>query len=170
MTNAQLLPAIIIPLVAWRIYRRVRRNIGRQPFRPKRTLIGTVFFVIILTLIAVASAKNPPALAALGGGLLLGVPLGFLGLHLTKFESLPEGKFFTPNTWLGVTLTLILLGRVAYRLSALTGLSHAAHAPSVTPFQSPLTALMFALLAGYYITYNLGVYQRARALPSPPTA
>ena len=36
MTSTQLVPALIIPFIAWRVYRRVRRNIGRQQFRPAK--------------------------------------------------------------------------------------------------------------------------------------
>lgn len=166
MTAAQLIPALIIPLVVWRVYTRVKRNIGRQPFRPKRTIASTIIFSVVILLIGIAAAKHPPALAALGGGLLAGIPLALFGLRLTKFESLPSGKFYTPNTYLALALTLFLVGRMAFRMSALIAAPQHGSIPLQHPFQSPLTSLMFGLLAGYYITLNIGVLKRMQALPT----
>ena len=48
MTSAPIAPFLIGGLVAWGIYRRVRRNIGRQPLRPRRIAISIVIFSIII--------------------------------------------------------------------------------------------------------------------------
>ncbi len=136
MTSKQLVPALIVPLVAWRVYSRVRRNIGRQPFRPARLKVSIAIFSVISALFAFAALTYPPVLAALGGGLLLSVLLAWLGLRLTKFETTPEGKFYTPNTALGVAVIVLFVGRLVYRVFALYGAPDPQSPPMPQPFQA----------------------------------
>jgi len=53
MTSTQLAPALITTFVAWRIYVRLRRNIGRQPFQPRRMIFRVAFFSLLTVLIGV---------------------------------------------------------------------------------------------------------------------
>lgn len=162
MTSTQIVPALVASFVAWRIYARVRRNIGRQPWQPKRLIGRAIFFGVISALYAVAVAMNPPMLGALAGGMALGVLLAFWGLHLTEFAATSEGKFYTPNLWIGLTLTLMFAGRIAYRMIAAFSQPMPDSASASTLFQSPLTVAMFGLTAGYYVAYNIDVVRRGR--------
>src|SRR5436305_9909154 len=98
MTSRQLVPALIIPFIAWRIYSRVRRNVGRQPLAPRKLKVSIIAFSIITVLFALGGLFFLPALGGLAGGLALAVPIALVGLKLTKFEDTPQGKFYTPNT------------------------------------------------------------------------
>lgn len=161
MKPAQLAPALIIPLIAWRIYVRVRRNIGRQPLQPGRMIARIVIFSVLSLLIAAGAFVYPPVLLGLVGGLVLGVPLALVGLRLTKFESTPNGKFYTPNTAIGLTLSALFIGRIIYRIIVLTdATTYNASSPEI--FRSPLTLSIFGLTAGYYIAYYAGVLRRSR--------
>ena len=125
-------------------------------------VIWMVVFSVLTLLIALAGLTHPPTLTALAGGLLLGVPLALLGLRLTKFETTRKGTFYTPNTTIGVALSLLFVGRLAYRFMVLTEAS-AGRDPSLPQlFQSPLTFLFFGVTAGYYIAYYAGVLKRGR--------
>jgi hypothetical protein len=162
MTNAQLVPALVIPFIAWRIYLRARRSIGRQPFQANRLKVRIGVFSLVSLLIGVAAFAHLPSFEALAGGLVLGALLSLLGLRLTKFENTAEGKFYTPNTALGVALLVLFVGRIAYRLFVIFGDPMIGDAPAPLMFQSPLTMLIFGLTAGYYIAYNAGVLVRAK--------
>jgi hypothetical protein len=153
-------PILIGGLFAWGIYRRVRRNIGRQPLRPVRSIVSIVVLALVCTIIIFFSLHNPRSLAGLGGGIVLGIPLGFLGLRLTRFETTPEGHFYTPDTRIGVALSLLFTGRMIYRFWALRNVTTAAGQPQI--FQSPLTLFIFGLIAGYYIIYRAGVLIHTR--------
>ena len=53
--------AVLVPLLAWRIYKRVRRNIGRQRSRLWRHWAGTVLCPLLLTLIALGAMRSMDA-------------------------------------------------------------------------------------------------------------
>jgi hypothetical protein len=148
-------------LIAWGVYRRIRRNIGRQPLRSGRLIFSLSVFVIVTLLLLGLSLLANQMLLGIGGGLVLGASLGVLGLRLTRFETTTEGHFYTPNTSIGVALSLLFLGRILYRI----WITRDAMAGHVQPqlFQSPLTFFIFGLLAGYYIVYYGGLIQHARS-------
>jgi len=162
-STPSLVPALVLPYLAWRIYRRFHRNVGRQLLHPRRLVAGIVVFGLVSLLLLAFSYSSPPLLAGLGGGLVLGLPLAWCGLRLTRFESNNGGQhFYTPNTYIGVALTLMLAGRVMYRVGVLYFASPEPGSLPPTVMQSPLTLFMVGLTAGYYITYNSGVLLRKR--------
>ena len=157
---APIVPIVFGGLIAWSIYRRVRRNIGRQPLRPVRIAIS----IVILSLVSLAflgmGLTQPQLLLGIGGGLLLGAGLGFFGLKLTKFETTEAGHFYTPNTTIGVALSLLFVGRILYRFWAVRNVMSAPSSPP--PFQSPLTFFIFGLIAGYYLVFYVGLFVHTR--------
>lgn len=161
LTARQIVPALLIPLLAWRVYTRVRRNIGRQPFHPSRLKVSIGIFSTIIVLFAVGALSYPLVLAALAGGVVLSLPIAWYGLSLTKFETTPQGKFYTPNTALGVAISALFLGRIAYRFLVLYAAPNLQTAQAPQPFQSPLTFFLFGLSAGYFIAYQTGVLVRS---------
>ncbi len=89
MTASPVMPVLFGGLIAWGIYRRVRRNIGRQPLRPRRIIISIVIFSVVSILFLIMSLSQPRLLLGIGGGLLLGASLGFFGLRLTNLKRTP---------------------------------------------------------------------------------
>jgi hypothetical protein len=156
MTPVPVVPVLFGGLIAWSIYRRVRRNIGRQKLRPRRIIFSIVVFSLVSLLFIGMSLQQLHLLLGIIGGLALGVMLGFVGLRLTRFETTDEGHFYTPNTHIGVALSVLFIGRLLYRFWVLRGTDLATDHPP--PFQSPLTFLIFGLIAGYYIVYYVGLF------------
>ena len=163
------MPFIFGGLIAWSIYRRIRRNIGEQKLRPRRIILSLVIFAVVGTLIVTAACMlhNPGMVLGFGGGLLLGAGLGFFGLHLTKFRTTDEGHFYTPNTYIGGALSLLLIGRMAYNYWKNGGF---APPPGHQPVPSPLTYFIIGLTFGYYIVYYIGlfVHTHDKKPPVPP--
>jgi hypothetical protein len=149
-----------LALVAWRIYRRIRRNIGRQPLRPRRALTSVILFSVLSVAIIYASLHQPRLLLGVSGGLSLGMLLGLIGLRLTRFETTAAGHFYIPNTPIGVALSLLLVGRLGYRFMVLRDVAAAPGHPP--PLQSALTFFIFGLMAGYYIVYQTGLFIHRR--------
>ena len=150
---ATLTVLVLVPLIAWRMYSRVRRMVGRQRLSRVRPWITLALFPLLVLLLGSLSIAHPANLALLAAGLAGGGALAVYGLRRTKFEPTPQGLFYTPNAHLGIALSALFLVRIAYR-----GYEVYALGPAASDFgRSPLTLAVFGLLAGYYIGYAVGL-------------
>lgn len=97
--------------------------------------------------------------------------LGLLGLILTRWESHPEGFFYTPSRWLALLLILAIAARLIY------GWWHAAHigTPAIRHWLTSASGAQLSIavaagLIGYYLVYAIGVrlriarHERSRGL------
>jgi hypothetical protein len=148
---------ILAPLLAWRLYTRFRKMVGRQRLSRVRPWITLIIFPMIVLLLAYAAHWHFERLLWLAGGLVFGSLLGIYGLRQTRFESTPQGLFYTPHAHLGIALSLLLVGRLLYRLIELYALDTTARRGAPEFAQSPLTLAIFGLLASYYIAYAVGL-------------
>jgi len=158
---------LVLLLVAWRLYARLRRFTGRQRMRPFRAWLTVVAFPLLMAFAALGARSQPESLAAALAGLAVGVGLGAWGLRLTRFEWTPQGLQYTPNLHLGIALSTLFSLRLLYRM--MTGASLAAAGGPHDGFgRSPLTLAIFATLAGYYTAYAIGLLRRRGAVASSP--
>ena len=93
-------------------------------------------------------------------GMGVGAILGLLGLTLTRWESRPEGLFYTPNRWLAFIIVFAIAARIAY------GWWRATHSGSsfagdqhwlITASGTQLSLAVAAGLIAYYLVYSIGV-------------
>jgi hypothetical protein len=121
------------------------------------TIVSAVFFLSFTFLVSfwIESASR---FALIGMG--CGVILGLLGLTMTRWETQPDGFFYTPSRWLALIVTLAIAARFAY------GWWHATHSGSSVPdnqhwfMTASGTQLSLAVAAGlisYYLVYSIGV-------------
>ena len=159
-----LVPALLVPFFAWRIYRRFQRAIGRQPLRRGRLAAGVAVFGLIGLFLLASAVSSRPILEGFLAGFLGGGLLGWIGITLTRFEKDDTGRhFYTPNPYLGFTLTLVLVMRVAYRVMIFySNYDTTNPQPSPISVQTPLTMGIIALIAGYYVAYNAGVLVKCK--------
>jgi hypothetical protein len=96
-------------------------------------------------------------------GMGCGGILGLLGLTITRWESQPEGLFYTPSRWLALLVTLAIAARFVY------GWWRATHSGSNAPGDqhwlisasgTQLSLAVAAGLIGYYLVYSVGVRLR----------
>ena len=124
------------------------------------TSFSAIIFVCFTLLI---SFWLGPTLRFVLIGMAAGGILGLLGLILTRWESHPEGLFYTPSRWLALLLVLAIATRLIY------GWWHATHPGSSVPagqhpwMTASFTQLSLAVAAGligYYLIYAIGVRLR----------
>jgi len=155
----------IAAFILWRMYSRVRRVIGRQTLSTVRPWLTVTLFPLLFVLLAVGAAmsQQPMAVVALLSGALLGVVLGIIGHRLTTFEVTPQGLFYTPNAHLGIALSLLMMGRIAWRYFQISMVvDTSTPGPGMGFANSPLTLLIFGTLAGYYVCYAVGLLRWQR--------
>ncbi|HKH47219.1 MAG TPA: hypothetical protein VKM72_21395 [Thermoanaerobaculia bacterium] len=147
----------LLPLLAWRVYARFRRMVGRQRLSPARPWITLTIFFILVAVLAYAGRAHVERWGWLAAGLTAGSLLAVFGLRLTRFEPTPQGLFYTPNAYLGIALSLLFLGRILYRVVQVYAITTAASPSGAHFVLGPLTMTVVGVLAGYYMTYSLGL-------------
>lgn len=162
-----LMPAVIAALVGWRLYRRVRRTIGRQPVRVTRLVMTAILFPVLLVLVGLSGLRDVLLLEGLLAGVAIGLGLGWLGLRLTRFESTEAGCTFVPNTTIGVAVSVLFIGRLVYRVGVIY-FSTGRLDPAAQVGSSALTIAIFGVVAAYYTAFAIGVLLWYRRVGSPP--
>ena len=165
--DPHLITAILfVALVAWGIYRRMRRTFGRQKIDTRRIPVRIGILALVGALAAVNMVHDVRTLEGLLAGVACGAALAVVGLRHTKFEVTPEGSFYTPHTYIGVAVAALFLGRLLYRLISVLFAAHGAAAAdqsfALAYQNSPLTAGSFGALFSYYILFYVGVLAKSR--------
>jgi MFS family permease len=99
-----------------------------------------------------------PTLRFALAGMAIGGLLGLLGMVLTRWESHPEGFFYTPSRWLALLVMLAIAARLIY------GWWHTMHRSASSDQHwlwsasgTQLSVAVAAGLIGYYWVYAIGV-------------
>ena len=159
----------VLALLSWRMYSRIRRMVGRQRFYPRRPWVTVTVFPILLAAIAIDTFAHAAGGFALLAGIGVGTALGLYGLQLTRFEDASDGPHYTPNAHIGIALSVVLVARILYRLAPPL-LAGGGLTPPDQVARSPLTLAIIGMLAGYYVTYAIGLLRWSRTLghAAPP--
>jgi len=167
MLPTPVVAAVLAPFVLWRMYSRIKRLTTRQRSKTWRHRTTLVFFPLLLLLLAAVSlSTNPFALAGLAAGLPVGAVLGRIAIGRTRFEQVGTDFFFTPHAPIGLAVAVLFMARMAWRGYEFFVLGSLAHHEFVS---SPLTLVIFGVLAGYYISYAFGLlsWRKRTATVSP---
>jgi hypothetical protein len=159
-------------LVVFLVYRRFRRSFGQQPLRPVRMRVRAVLLLVIGGLLLPTALRSGAFMAALLGGLGVGIALAVWGAARTRFLRTGNQLYYVPHTYTGIAVSLLFLGRLVYRLIQVYGNAHASGGAGLDPsgqafgaagmLRSPLTLGLFYILAGYYVCYYSIVLWKAK--------
>lgn len=151
--------------IGWLYYRRLRRYFGRQPWQPRRTVARMLVLVLATAGLTYLAAVLPPVRLGMALGVVAGAALGAFALHHTRIELRDGARFYTPNPWIGAGLSVLLIGRLAWRWAS--GAFSGGSAQSLQN-ASPLTLAIAAALIGYSLVHTGGLLLRMHALAPPP--
>jgi hypothetical protein len=171
---SQIGPFLFAALVVFAIYRRFRRSFGRQPLRPARMILRIVLLAVVSCALLPLAWRSAQFLTAELAGAALGIGLGLWGAQRTRFLMHDGRQHYLPHTYVGIAVSLLFLGRLAFRVvQVYTGVqaSHAAGAADPSQafapalmVRSPLTVAIFFVLAGYYAYYYSWVLWKSKHL------
>jgi hypothetical protein len=165
MIDANNLPKIVAvtAIVAFGVYRRVRRNIGRQKLTAARQYVRMGVISVLCLLLTFLHPLQPLAVAYIGSGVIVGAAIGWFALRHTEFAATPEGYFYTPHLYIGIAITALFIGRLLYRVVLIyDSTTHAAVGTAGPADNNPLTLGILFLTASYYIVYCTGLLQWLR--------
>jgi hypothetical protein len=157
-------PVLLTTALGFAYYRRIRSNFGRQPWRPTRTAVRMALLSLLLVSLLFAAWFVPQAGLAVSAGLAVGALLGWLALRHTQVEIANGLRYYTPNPWIGGALSLLLVGRLAWRMGSGVFSGGAAQFGQNA---SPLTLGIATTLVAYYLVNGIGLALRMRALAAP---
>ena len=157
-------PYLIALMVVWAIYRRLRRSFGQQPVRPTRMRIRMGILIMLGASFIPVALKSVQFLGAEVAGLVAGIALALWGAARTRYRSEGDQLYYVPHTYTGIVVSLLFIGRLAYRLAQLylwnaapVSGTDGGNAPAMTSpavnMKSPLTAALVFVLIGYYVVY-----------------
>lgn len=168
--------AISFGLVLFIIYRRFRRNFGRQLLKPGRLKFRIGLLGVIGALLLVPALLSPLQALATAAGLGIGITLALWAAKHTRFEQQDGKLYYIPHTYAGMVVSALFLGRIIYRFvvvspslfsvitmdSASTGPGDLGGFSAIS--HSPVTRAIFFILVGYYVYYYLYVLRESQHL------
>jgi hypothetical protein len=166
MMDSWIGPLAVIFLVVFILIRRGRRLFGRQKFSVVSLglLLGVVVFLCLMLFLVLSLARGWAPVVGLG----IGTAVGLLGIALTRFESNDDELHYTPNSYIGIAVLSLLIGRMTYRLVWMRGQSDLDVSTISRDFaglqSSPLTVGILFVVLGFYIAYNALVLIRGLKL------
>lgn len=154
---------VLTPVLVWRIYSRLKSSMGRQRSVMQRHYTGALVFIALAVLPASQFVSEPAMLGWLAIGVAMGIGYGVWGLKLTRFETLPDGHFFTPNLRLGMVIAMLFVACLLYiGFEIYANQGSGLPTPRVTDYPFFLPCL--GLVAGYFGTYSVGLLRWRRKL------
>jgi hypothetical protein len=165
---AVLFVLVLIALIPLSLVQRYRMGTSRRRARGWLATINFAGIALSVTLLlagaAVTSIWVPGAFMYTAAGLTTGCVLGVAGLLLTRWESAPGSLHYTPNRWLVLGVTLVVMARLAYGFwrgwqtwrAGVEGTSWFAASGAAGSMAAG------AVVLGYYLVYWMGVRRRFR--------
>jgi len=165
-------PWFFAGLVVFLLYRRFRRNFGRQQLRPTRMAVRVVMLSVLAVLLARSGLRGGDHVLAEIAGAAAGIGLALWGDSRTRFVRDGGRLFYIPHTYTGIAVSALVLGRIVYRFAAVypwNGLSAQGSPPPGrldAMVQTPLTGGLFFVLIGYYVCYYSRLIWKFKRLSS----
>jgi disulfide bond formation protein DsbB len=164
---------IIIALILFSIYRRVRRTIGWQELNSKGMMFRVVLFLVIGLIFLVEGALHPVSLISDIVGVLLGIILAVYSAGMTRFEQREKRWYYRPNTWIGSIVTALFIIRFIFRFSGILTQGNLSSLQSgqqagMQNFGSTMgnswTAGLMLIMFAYYVIYYMILIRKQKQL------
>lgn len=160
--NHQITIVVPILLLAWVVYRRIRRTIGFQRFVRKRLLVRIWIMGIIAALVVGLGVLHPAVYLGDAAGALAGGLLAYAAARYLSFERRDGEWYYRTHAWVETVVLVLFIGRIAYRL--VQSIQAGQHHQGVTRMEDPLTAGALMMFVCYYIIFAVVLLRREKKL------
>lgn len=151
---------ILVPMLIWRTYSRLKMVFRRQESVAWRHWVGAAGLPILLLAAAQSMLGNLPALSMMAGATIAGAWMAVFALKKTRFENNGVKLFFTPPSRTAILVCMLFAARVLqiaveFYINRQSEHPHVINQTEV--LQHPLTVIPFGLLIGYLAAYSIGL-------------
>ncbi|REK76928.1 DUF1453 family protein [Paenibacillus paeoniae] len=157
--------AIPVLIVFFMLYRRFRRTVGFQPFKPRALKIRIGLFAAISILLLYAASFKPQLFAFDAIGLALGAIVVYFAIRYLRFEQREKTIYYRTHIAIEAFVVALFVGRIAYSVLIMFTSGNAAVGAKAMHFKQfitdPWTALVFYILVTYYIGYSIFVLRNS---------
>ena len=167
-------PLVAAAVTLFVLYRRFRRNFGKQKLRPGYLIFRMVLLCVVGALLLIPTFFSTELAVVTIIGAAIGVGLALWAAKHTRFLRQDGVLYYIPHTYAGVVVTALFVGCIAYRVFV-NAQPHTAIATDWNPgmgdmsmmnafYHNPVTRLVFFILIGYYVYYYWFVLHESRHL------
>lgn len=160
---------VLIPLLMWRIYARIKQMLARQQSLMWRHWMSAIAFPLLMVWMALTMTGNLLAVSCLAAGALAGSWAGHFALKGARFEWYGPRVYFTPNMRIALLVFMLFAGRMVYRAVEIYLGNHmsAMDLMSQKDFvQDPSTIAPLGLILGYCASFSIGMIRWRKAHPA----
>ncbi|WP_256080840.1 hypothetical protein [Massilia sp. YIM B04103] len=164
---------ILIPLLVWRIYLRLKQIFRRQESLAWRHVLGVAVCGALLLALGFSMLPDTGALSFLAAGAVGGGWLAAFSLKRTRFENRGLRFYFTPYPRFGMLVCLLFSAAVLSIGVELYMNSRAAIPQAmsqVTLMRAPARAIAFGLMLGFIGVFSAGLLRWRRTQKPLPDA
>jgi hypothetical protein len=168
---SRIFPYVVAGLAVLLIYRRFRRSFGRQRIRPGRMRLRMILLTLVGCSLMPLALQSSQFLLAEIVGAAAGAALAVWGAQRTRYQALGGQLYYVPHTYTGIAVSLLLVGRLVYRLVEWYSMKRSIPSGMIgDPLSSPVMArspltigLLFAVV-GYYVCYFSVILWRSKRI------
>lgn len=164
---------LIVALIVFVMYRRVKRTIGFQKLARTRLIFRTVMFGLLGCVLLYMGLLHPINFIADAVGLAAGLVLGYYAIKHIRFEKREDIWYYRTHLWVEVTIIVLLIGRIVFKLLSVyylpngSGLQASAATSMDTFTRDPLTVGIFFVLISFYIRYFTYLLRKHKEFDAP---
>jgi drug/metabolite transporter (DMT)-like permease len=156
--------ALIALFILYRIYLRLRRNVGWQWLNSRRLQVSTAVLTLLgITMVALGASRTS-SLISDAAGIVIGLILAYYGSATTRFNQREKRLYYLPNTWIGAIVTALFFGRILYRIYDAATLSRVHSTGEAQVIFGGWSAGLMLVMVSYYVAYNLFLLRKQRQL------
>ncbi|MCM3626001.1 cytochrome c biogenesis protein CcdC [Paenibacillus glycanilyticus] len=165
--SSYIIPVLVILFI---MYRRFKRSIGFQPFKPGRLKMRIGLFCVIGILLLVTGFPHPAIYLSDALGIACGAVIAYYAIKHSRFEQRDDTLFYRTHVGIETLVVLLFIGRIAFRVIEMFGEGgtmamnpnlNGGTAQMQQYTNDPLTAATFFLLVAYYIGYYTFILRKS---------
>jgi len=162
---------LFVILLCFVAFRRVKRAVGMQVYRPVRICLRLFLLILTITILLIIRPLDQIFIFFAGLGCLLGLAILILSMKHTRFYLQNDELYYKNNPYISVIILVIVLVRAMMKIPTIQILTQLLENetaqtpnPNLLPtfMIDPISGLFFIMMITYFIGYNIFIYRKGK--------